>query len=197
MELKNEFTVDVPAERAWPLLLDVATVIPCVPGAELIEQLSDGSFKGRISVKLGPVLLTFEGIVKFDEIDPLARRVRVNGRGADKKGRGSALATVMMQLTPNGALSNVTTVTDLQLSGAVAQYGRASGLIADLSQQIVDVFAANLNRRIVAAAAPESGEPHPFPATQPAVKPLPGFRLALRALWKSLTRLLGKRERTL
>jgi uncharacterized protein len=195
VELKNEFKIDVPAERAWPLLLDVATVIQCVPGAELIEQLSDGSFKGRISVKLGPVLLTFEGVVKFDEIDPLARRVRLNGRGADKKGRGSAFATVVMQLTPNGALSNVTAVTDLQLSGTVAQYGRASGLIADLSQQIVDEFTVNLNRRIVAAVARTPEEPHPFSATQPAVKPLPGFRLALRALWKALARLLGKRVR--
>jgi uncharacterized protein len=197
VELKNEFEVAVPAEQAWPLLLDVGTVIQCVPGAELIERNADDSFKGRISVKLGPVMLTFEGIAKFDEIDPQARRVRVSGRGTDKKGRGSAIATVNMQLTQNGASSKVTTVTDLQLSGTVAQYGRGVGLIADLSQQIVDEFTANLNRRIIETAARAPGEAQASPAPQLAVKPISGLRLATKMLWRSLARLFGQRTRAL
>jgi uncharacterized protein len=195
--LTNEFEVAVPAEQAWPLLLDVGTVIQCVPGAELLEQNDDGSFKGRVSVKLGPVMLTFEGIAKFDEVDPKARHVRVSGRGTDKKGRGSAIATVNMQLTQNGESSKVTAVTDLQLSGTVAQYGRGVGLIADLSQQIVDEFSANLNRLIVETATSTHDQAPASPAPQPAAKPISGFRLMMTMLWRLLARLFGQRTRAL
>ena len=187
MQLKNEFEVDVPVGQAWPLLLDVASVVECVPGAELLEKLDDGGFKGCVSVKLGPVLLTFEGVAKFDEIDAAAHRARVNARGADKKGRGSAIATVTMQLTADGDSSKVTAITDLQLSGTVAQYGRASGLIADVSQQLVDDFAKNLNRRITEAATPAASV---APTMHEPAKPISGFGFISRLLFRSLARLV-------
>jgi carbon monoxide dehydrogenase subunit G len=192
VELKNEFEVNMPADRAWPLLLDVPEIVQCVPGAELLNKLDDRSFKGRVSIKLGPILLTFDGIAKFAEIETATHRTRVEARGTDKKGRGSAQATVMMQVIPNGALSKVSLVTDLQLFGSIAQYGRASGLIADVSAQLVDEFAANLNRRImesVSTSVSADTRSAPKPATRAPVKAISGFGFALRVLWRSLTRL--------
>src|SRR6185312_1866494 len=153
MELKNELEVRAPIEKAWPLLLDVASIAECVPGGELVEKINDRSFKGRVSVKLGPVLMTFEGIANFIEISEEQHRTRVEARGSDKKGRGTAHANVVMQLTPNGVSTAVSIVTDLQLAGSVAQYGRASGLLAEVSRHLVDDFSANLNKRIESAAA--------------------------------------------
>ena len=199
MELKNAFEVNMPADRAWPILLDVPNIVQCVPGAELLEKIDDKSYKGRVSVKLGPVLLTFDGIAKFAEINDTDRRVRVEARGNDKKGRGSAQAAVVMNVIPTGETCQVTTITELQLFGSIAQYGRASGLIADVSTEIVNRFAANLNRRIEAsvANAPPGGHPAEAPqSVAPAPAPISGFAFALRVLWRQLKRLFGRSQRS-
>jgi carbon monoxide dehydrogenase subunit G len=194
VELKNEFEVSVPIEQAWPLLLDVASVAECVPGGELVEKISDRSFKGRISVKLGPVLLTFEGLATFNEIDEGTHCARVEARGTDKKGRGTAQANVVIRLLPNGTVTKVSIVTDLQLAGSVAQYGRASGLIAEVSQHLVDDFSANLNRRIaqsVAGAATGEGDTPAAPLRSTA-RPVSALEIAFRVLSNALARLFKK-----
>ena len=193
MELKNEFEVRAPAERAWPLLLDVASIAGCVPGGELVEKLDDRSFKGRISVKLGPVVMAFEGVARFTEIDDVGRRTRVEARGSDKKGRGTAQANVVMQLVPNGAATKVSIITDLQLAGSVAQYGRASGLLAEVSQHLVDEFSANLNRRIgnsaadVAAAGSKAAT-----VADDRAAPISAWTIVMRVLSNSIARLFRR-----
>ena len=159
MKLTNEFEVPVPVEEAWPLLLDVERIIPCMPGAELLERIGDSAYKGRVSVQLGPVLLTFEGVAKFVDIDQAARRARVEAQGTDKKGRGGAHATVVFALMPAGSSSRVVIDTDLQLSGSVAQYGRASGLITSIAKELVGQFAEafDLLARFRIPAAAEVG----------------------------------------
>jgi uncharacterized protein len=190
VELKNEFEVRAPVEQAWPLLLDVVSIAECVPGGELLEKINDRSFKGRISVKLGPVLLAFEGIADFTKIDETSHCTRVEARGSDKKGRGAAQASVVMQLAPNGAATKVLIVTDLQLAGSVAQYGRASGLLAEVSQHLVDEFSANLNRRIVNSTARAGTEgPNSSAATPNSTTPISAWKIALQVMSNSIARL--------
>src|ERR1700730_3821210 len=69
MEFDNSFEVPLPPAEAWKVLLDIERVAPCMPGAELTEVVGKDTYKGKIGVRLGPVALTFAGIVKFEEID--------------------------------------------------------------------------------------------------------------------------------
>lgn len=193
MELKNELVVQAPLQQAWPLLLDVASIAECVPGGELVEKIDDRSFKGRVSVKLGPILLTFEGIANFTEIDEANHRTRVEARGSDKKGRGTAQADLVMQLIPDGAFTKVSIVTDLQLAGSVAQYGRASGLLAEVSQHLLDDFSENLNRRIRNSPAPgDVDNVGQHPVVTSAATPISAWTIVVRTLSSSLMRLLKK-----
>lgn len=193
MELKNELVVQAPLQQAWPLLLDVASIAECVPGGELVEKIDDRSFKGRVSVKLGPILLTFEGIANFTEIDEANHRTRVEARGSDKKGRGTAQADLVMQLIPNGAFTKVSIVTDLQLAGSVAQYGRASGLLAEVSQHLLDDFSENLNRRIRNSPAPgDVDNVGQHPVVTSTATPISAWTIVVRTLSSSLMRLLKK-----
>ena len=193
MKLTNEFNVPVPVPEAWPVLLDVERIIPCMPGAEFVGQVGDNAYKGRVSVQLGPVWLTFEGTAKFVEIDETAHHAHVEAQGTDKKGRGGAHAKVAFQLQPNGSSTRVVIDTDLQLSGSIAQYGRASGLIAGIAKELVNQFAKNLGTELrtsqdfadTAATASRS-----VPQPKSAVKPISGFRLATRVMWSSLTKFL-------
>jgi carbon monoxide dehydrogenase subunit G len=153
LQLKNEFVVNTPIGAAWLMLLNVERIARCVPGGELLDKMDERTFKGRVSVKLGPMSLAFEGIAKFVDVQDAVRRARIEAQGSDKKGRGAAQAKVTVQLQPRDAVTVVNIATDLQLSGAVAQIGRASGLIEAVSRQIVEEFADNLNRQITIAGA--------------------------------------------
>src|SRR5216684_3996480 len=136
MEFDNSFEVPLPPAEAWKVLLDIERIAPCMPGAELTEVLGQNSYKGKIGVRLGPVALTFAGLVKFDQIDDANRTARVSAQGTDAK---------------------VLVHTNLTLSGPVAQYGRGVGIIQATATQLMNQFAKCLKEKLVqegVAAAP-------------------------------------------
>jgi carbon monoxide dehydrogenase subunit G len=149
MEIKNTFDVPLAIDEAWDVLQDIPRVAPCMPGAEYLGTTEDGrAHKTRISVKLGPVALAFIGTARFDELDDATKRARVQAQGSDTKGRGGAKATVAFALAPIDGGTRVDVVTDMTLSGSVAQYGRGAGIIQGVSTQLVGQFAANLRSMI-------------------------------------------------
>ncbi len=188
MRLENTFTVPRDPDAAWRLLLDVPAIAPCLPGAEVTEMAGDNNYKGRARVKVGPVLLAFAGTAQIVEMDDAAHRARVRARGADEKGRGSAQAEVTFTVEPQNAGSRVNVITDLNLVGAVAQYGRASGLMQSIAGEIIKDFAANLEAMLRASeAAPSqaSAEAASRPETKAQAKPaapIGGIGLFWRAI---------------
>jgi len=187
MEFDNSFEVPLPPDRAWPILLDVAGIAPCMPGAELTEITDARNYKGKISVRLGPVSLAFAGKVQLDDVDDESRSARVTAQGSDAKGRGSANAAATFKVEPKDGGSIVLIHTDLMLSGAVAQYGRGVGMIQATAAQIIGQFAANLRARLAQPSPPASStaassEPDTVGALPPAAKPISGLSVMTRAL---------------
>jgi uncharacterized protein len=186
VEFDNSFDVPLRPAEAWPLLMDIRRIAPCMPGAEVTEVVDDTTYKGRIAVRLGPVALAFAGVIKLEALDGVNHTARVKAQGSDAKGRGAANATASFRLEPAGSGSKVLVHTDLALSGAVAQYGRGVGIIQATAAQIMSQFAANLKSQIVdseAAAAPPSGPAQPPPAAGP---PISGFSLMARVIWNAV-----------
>jgi uncharacterized protein len=189
MEFDNAFEVPLPPAQAWKVLLDIERIAPCMPGAELTEVLGDNRYRGKINVRLGPVALTFAGLVKFDEIDEGNRTARVSAQGTDAKGRGGANAVSVFRLEPAGNGSKVLVHTNLSLSGAVAQYGRGVGIIQATAAQLMNQFAAGLKEKFAQgqeapppapATAPSAS---PVPASSPAAKPISGLALMGKVVW--------------
>jgi len=197
MQLNNSFTVPADPVTAWNILLDVPRIAPCMPGAELTEVVGDRAYKGNAKLRVGPVSLTFSGEAEITEIDEAARTAKVRARGNDTKGRGGAEVEVVFKLSEDGDASRVDITTELNLSGSVAQYGRASGLIDAIAGQIISDFAKNLEAEIGADEAPApAADSADTPAAEPAAPaPVPnaeapksdnsisGIRLFFRALW--------------
>jgi len=208
MEFDNSFEVPLPPAEAWPVLMDIRRIAPCMPGAQLTEVVDKTTYKGNIAVRLGPVALTFAGTVKFEEIDDANRTARVKAQGTDAKGRGGANATASFRLEPVAAGSKVLVHTDLALSGAVAQYGRGVGMIQATAAALMKQFADNLKKQLASptpAAAPASAAPSAdaaaTPATQPAAPPPPpaaqpisGFALMARVIWDAIVKLFKGRS---
>ena len=179
MEFDNAFEVPLPPAAAWKVLLDIERIAPCMPGAELTEVAGNDSYKGRIGVRLGPVAMSFAGVVKLDEIDEANRTARVSAQGTDAKGRGGAHAISVFRLEPAGSGSKVLVHTSLTLSGSVAQYGRGVGIIQATAAQLINEFAACLKDKLMQEMAPAAATT----ATTPAAKPIAGLALFARAIW--------------
>jgi carbon monoxide dehydrogenase subunit G len=152
MKFDNSFVVPIEPAQAWPLLLDVPTIAPCLPGAEITEARSPRQFRGRATVKIGPIGLSFDGEAEIVARDDAAMTARVIAKGTEKKGRGSASANVTFVLAADPAGARVTVVTELNLVGMVAQYGRGAGLMRDIADQLIGQFARNLEDLIRSAA---------------------------------------------
>ncbi len=146
MRLENSFEVDAPVEAAWRLLNDVPAVVPCMPGAELLEGADEETWKAKLAVKLGPISLQFLTDVRREEADESERRIVLAARAREVRGRGNAQATIESRLAEANGGTRVEITTDVRLQGVVAQYGR--GVIGDVAARMTEQFAACIARKL-------------------------------------------------
>lgn len=156
MIIENGLDLNLPPDRAWPLLLDIPFVAPCLPGTELTQMVDDRTFEGRVALKVGPIALSFQGQAVIESIDPETRTVTVIAKGREDRGRGSAQARVTFRVDGAGEGTRVAVVTDLMLAGAIIQYARGAGVVKATAQQLVDQFAARLHARLESGEAPDA-----------------------------------------
>ena len=147
IELDHFFTVPVPPDQAWDVLLDVKTIAPCMPGAT-VDEVDGDVVNGRIKVKVGPVSLTYKGTAKFIERNPETHVVVIDAAGKETRGAGTASATVRASLAPetSGSGTEVTMHTTMNVTGRPAQFGR--GVMVEVGGKLVEQFAANLAKLI-------------------------------------------------
>lgn len=154
MELANEFQVPVPADEAWGVLTDIERIAPCMPGAQLTEVVDD-EYLGVVKVKVGPITATYKGKASFLERDDVELRAILQAEGRETRGQGNARATITAQLSPTSDddrdSTTVSVVTDLAVSGRIAQFGR--GVLAEVSSKLLTQFAECLEQRLQDGAA--------------------------------------------
>ena len=153
MELNNEFEVAIPVAEAWKVLTDVEKIAPCMPGAELREVEGD-EYRGLVKVKVGPITASYRGTARFEELDAKAHKAVLKAEGRETRGQGNATALIKATLSPSTKGTKVEVVTDLAITGKVAQFGR--GVLADVSGKLLDQFVHNLETTVLAAPAPAS-----------------------------------------
>lgn len=164
MDLNHSFTVNQPIAETWKILTDLERIAPCLPGAELQEVYGE-VFKGVVKIKVGPIVAQFKGEAQFAEKDDTNYKATLKAAGRDTTGKGNAQATITAELiavSPN--TTTCTVVTDLAITGKVAQFGR--GALADISEKLISQFADNLNGLIDR----EGGAPAPSQSAAPAAK---------------------------
>ena len=181
MELTHEFTVPATVDQTWEALNDIESVAGCFPGATVTSSEGD-TFQGSCKVKLGPIALVYNGTGSFVEKDEASHTMRIEAKGKDKRGNGTAGADVVATLTDSGAETQVKVVTDLAITGKPAQFGR--GVMQDVSDKLLDQFVDCLKGKIgdvhdaanvAAVPSATATEPGPDPDSAPAVTPAPSM----------------------
>lgn len=159
MDLRHQFSVPLGVEETWEHFQDIGALAECFPGAT-VTGVEDDTFKGTVKVKLGPIALLYTGSGTFVDKDDAAHRYVVDAKGKDKRGNGTAGATVTLAMTAAGESTDVQVDTDLAITGKPAQFGR--GVMQDVSDKLLGQFVSCLEQRLGASepAAPEgSAEP--------------------------------------
>ncbi len=150
LSIRTEFELDCPKSQAWAFLTDAKQAVPCFPGAELGELRDDGFYDGSFGVKLGPMALKFGGKFKVEPLDEQAGTLRVQALGQDTKGRGTAKSDVNCQLTESAGKTQVLVDSKVDMTGSIAQFGRAAGMIEVISKQLLLRFASNVTSALAA-----------------------------------------------
>jgi uncharacterized protein len=185
LQLEHEFEVPASPDQTLELLLDPERVVPCMPGAKLLEVVDERTWKSELGIKLGPVAMDFLVDVKMLDRDDAARAVKLGVSARDTRGKGGAEATVDSALRPtDSGGTNVSMTTDLRFSGQAAQLGRP-GVVKDVSNKLVDQFAECIKSQLSAVPEERAG------AVQEAQKPVSGLSLAVTALVGAIKRLFG------
>lgn len=156
MDLQNDFEVSVGIDEAWVVLNDVERIAPCLPGAQLTDIDGD-EYRGSVKVKVGPITTQYKGQATFVEQNRDDYRVVLRGEGRDTRGAGNANALItasLESLAPDRTRVNV--VTDLKVTGKVAQFGR--GVMTDISAKLMGQFANNLETMLEEQKSESAGK---------------------------------------
>lgn len=202
MKIEDSFEVAAPVEKTWNLLNDVPEVIPCMPGAELVEVRGDDEWLARLATKVGPIAMKFDTEVTRTRIDEGDRSVALAAKARELKGRGRAEAKITSSLVELDAGTRVSIVTDLQMQGSLAQFGR--GVVNEISAQMTSEFSRNLAARLAdqgdepAADTAPGAPPRPQqerPQEPRQAKPINGLRLFFKALLRWFVGLFKRSRR--
>ena len=191
MKFEQSFEIAAPVETVWEALIDVEFVAPCLPGAEITGREDDGSYKGTFTVKLGPTTAAYNGVLRIEQADESTHTAKLHARGTDKRGQGSATATIVNRMVATDEGTHVDASTDFAITGRLARFGRG-GMIEDTSDRLLRDFAsclqAKLERPQEQPRAPDAGA-----APTPQAAPVSGLSLFFSVLLDRLRRLVRRR----
>lgn len=181
MEVKLEkvYPLPAPADAAWRFLQDIRGVAECMPGAKITEQIDATHYKGQVAVKLGPASATFNGEITVKEVDAAQRRLSLVAKGSDTKGSSAATMDLIASIRPIDATrSELLGESKVTVSGKMAAFG--GRMMAQVSDQILQQFAANFSNRVAVPAQKSAGEPRPAAAAAPQSSELNAVTLVWR-----------------
>ena len=142
MEFDNSFTVQKPLDEVWSTMIDLERVVPCVPGARVIERTGDRAVNAEVKIKLGAMNMNYSGPAEIVELEDSEHRAVMSARAKEAGGQGNADARVSMQLTGDGDATDVALHSQINITGKAAQMGE--GVIVAVTEGMIKEFAQNL-----------------------------------------------------
>ncbi len=186
--INKTFQVGRPINEVWNFLSDPTKIVTCVPGAKLTEKIDDQNFKGTVTMKIGPVVTSFNGQIKLVRLDEATHTMEIHGKGVDTKGKGSADMVLTGNLVDNGdQTTEVTNNMELSITGKLAQFG--SRMIVDVSDHIFKQFLSNFRNQLQTVADGAISDASPVVEE---AEPLNAVSLFFSMLWSAILKLFGK-----
>lgn len=182
IEISEKMQIESPLDEAWAFILDPTRVVTCMPGAELVEQVDDKTYLGKIRVKLGAITTDYQGQVVFASVDESSRTIQITGEGRETSGGTAKGQLEIRVLTLDEGGTEMRFDARAEVTGRVMQMG--GRMIKGVSAQIFKQFAANARQQLdVAREAADAGVPAPAPPEQEA---LAVGTIVVRTIWQAI-----------
>ncbi|HEU4768293.1 MAG TPA: SRPBCC family protein [Pyrinomonadaceae bacterium] len=196
-KIVERFEVQAPVERVWKYMIDPASVVQCLPGAELLETQDERNFVGQIKVKVGPLSMSYKGKGTFTEVNDETHTVRMVGEAREVGGSGSTKVTMVSTITAlDGGGSAVSVDADINLVGRIVQFGR--GMIEEVSRQMFRQFATCVKSRLEAPLTTDDTKTTPVASVNESTEPnretnaINATSVGFSALWAIIARFFGR-----
>lgn len=182
LRIEKTFQVKEPLDKVWSFLSNPRKVAVCVPGAQITDQVDEKTYKGAISVKVGPSVTDYKGEVTIVRLDPQNHEIEILGKGQDVRGRGSASMkmTGKLRALDDGG-TEVTSISELNVVGILAQMG--SRVITEVSNIMFAEFTRNFQTHLEGLANASEA------AAEANAKPISAISLAWQAAKRVFHRL--------
>ena len=188
IEIAKTFTIDAPPAAVWAFLTDPYRVAPCLPGAAITEKVDETTYRGTITIKVGPVTASYKGKARFEKLDPAAATAEIVASGQDVKGKGGAdmrMKSALKEIAPGR--TEVSAVSSVNVTGILAQMG--ARMIQDVSDQMLQRFTAAMQAELAKeAAAPRPGASAPDPPPAQPAAPIDAVSLGAGVAGRALAR---------
>ncbi|MBZ5525592.1 MAG: SRPBCC family protein [Acidobacteriia bacterium] len=190
------FQTPAPIEQVWALLSDPRRVVTCVPGAQITEQVDEKTYRGLISMKVGPTVTDYKGEVQIVRLNAQNYEMEILGKGQDVRGKGSASMKMTGKLrTLPGGLTEVASVSEVNVVGILAQMG--SRVINEASNIMFERFTRNFQEKLQQESAGATGPGGAATTASTSVaKPIAGFSLAWKAFWSIIAGLFDRKPKS-
>ena len=140
MQFDNSFSVQAPLDEVFAAISDIERVVPCVPGAMVVERCNEDVYDVALKARVGPMFRRYTGRITVLERDPAAHRVVLTNRARDARGRYVGEARIEIGLAELGSHTNVSIYSRVTMTeGALAEK-----TIAETSAKQMAEFSANL-----------------------------------------------------
>ena len=194
MEVKAEKNLKLNQEPAmiWKCMIDPSFMVKSVPGAELTEQLDERNFKGKISIKIGPVTTKFNGEAEFTKLEEADYELTMEGKGLDTSGKGGANMTMNIKLsTLEEGGTEMQSSMSLSITGRLAQFG--ARMIVAVNNKMFDQWATSftelLNEQTSSKDSEENSNNQPDNGNVAEPTPVKALPLA----WAAIKGLFGSK----
>ncbi|MCB9450203.1 MAG: SRPBCC family protein [Anaerolineaceae bacterium] len=147
LQVEHAFTVSTPIDEVWAYFADPPQVVPCLPGAELLEIINETTYRGAVGLRVGPIAAQFHGKAEILEIDTDQHTMRLRVGGDQQGAPGRAEAEILFSLSPvDDSQSEIKIVADVGISGKLAQVG--GGMIQSVSKFMFNQFAKCISKAL-------------------------------------------------
>ena len=179
-------------DMIWKCMTDPSFMVKSVPGAELTELIDERNFKGKISLKIGPVTAKFNGEAEFTKLEEADYELTMEGKGLDTSGKGGANMTMNIKLsTLKEGGTEMQSSMSLSITGRLAQFG--ARMIVAVNNKMFDQWATSftelLNEQTSSKDSEEKSNNQPDNGNVAESNPVKALPLA----WAAIKGLFGSK----
>lgn len=192
--LDKQYPVAAGVDAAWAVLSNIPELATCMAGAQITEEIDATHFKGSVRVKVGPAVAAFAGTIEVLSLDPVARALKMIGKGADKGGSSASMELTAKLVPTDNGNSTLEGHAEVIVNGKFAQFG--GRMMTSVSDMILAQFAETFSQKaqVVQGAAAPAGEavPGAAPAAPVVAKELNGLAIVWMLIRNFFARLFGR-----